>query len=78
MNSMKMLSKLVKISHYLLTRLVVQKSISNEVNEVNYEGKLCSVNESNTKARLVVSSLIFKIAFLEILASAKYVSFLLT
>ena len=50
---------LVKISHYLLVRLVVQKLIDNEV-------LLCSVNDSTTKARLVF----FKMVFLEILASA--------
>ena len=38
--------KLVKISHYLFARLVVQMLIGNQV-------LLCSVNESNTKARLL-------------------------
>ena len=47
-----------KTSHYLLARLVLQNLIDN----------LSSLNESNTKARLVFSW-IFKMAFLKILAS---------
>ena len=51
----------MKISQYLLARLVVQKLIDN---------LLCSLNESNTKAKMAFLNWIFKMVFLKILANA--------
>ena len=46
MTSMKKLSKLVKITHYLLARFVIEKLMDNCA-------LLCLVNESNIQARLI-------------------------
>ena len=45
-HGLKVVKKLLKTSHYLLARLVAQKLIDNKL-------LLCSMNESNTKIRLV-------------------------